>query len=142
MIKCWLITTEPNDSTTTSGIQAKQNLSCMSKELLYQPVGYTVISVILIPVCTKNITVSYVTNGKTRKTFATFLDSTSTPNLRKFVNKAHNKQTNSHSILATSRIEFESHRKYITFSINKIKVHLQFGTPSGITLILQSTSKW
>lgn len=46
--------------------------------------------------------------------------------------------TSSHSVLANFKVEFESYRKYITVSVNKIWVCFQFDTASEITLISQS----
>ena len=58
---------------------------------------------------------------------------------RKSMNKMHHQRINSHSVSATFKVEFETGRRYIIASVNKIRVSFQFDTASDITLISRST---
>lgn len=42
-------------------------------------------------------------------------------------------------LFVTFKVDFESHRKYITVYVNKIPLRFQFDTASDITLISRST---
>lgn len=114
----------------------------MSKKTL--SFGFAVIGTILIPVHTKDKNVYYVTKVGTRKTFVSsrelnFPILLQSQSKRKPVNKPYHKRTSSHLVSATFKFEFESHRKHITVSINKIRVRFQFETASDVTLISRST---
>ena len=53
--------------------------------------------------------------------------------------KKMNQRRKSHSVSDTFKVDFESHRKYISVSLNKIPVRFQFDTSSDITLIFRNT---
>ncbi|GAA51908.1 hypothetical protein CLF_106999 [Clonorchis sinensis] len=54
--------------------------------------------------------------------------------------QSYKKRPQSRSVFATFQVEFESRRKYLTVSINKVPIRLQLDTASDITLI--SRSNW
>ena len=82
----------------------------------------------------KPIYVWYITNVYTQKNPKTFVISRklNVPILLqgKSVNKPHHKRSNSHSVFSTFKDEFEFRWKYISVSINKIRVRFQFDTTS------------